>query len=292
MTKAFYIFSFLIIAHFSSFSQSSINDYKYIIVPTQYDFLKQKDQYEINSLTKFLFNKYGYTAYLQDEEFPEDLNNNRCLGLTTDVVKENAFLKTKLRIDLKDCNGNVVHSSKIGETREKEYSKAYNFALRDAFETFQYLGYAYQPNSAILSKASSQTSTSVSAKEQDEIARLKEEIKTLKEDKVETVEVEKPMVETKKTVESKKQELPKEVVVTKVETNELKSEVLYAQSLDNGFQVVDSTPKVVMILLPTGAKDVFSVKDKNAIVFKKENQWIYSENDGKNVNETIINIKF
>src|SRR5690606_25059413 len=103
------------------------------------DFLKEKDQYQINSITKFLFNKYGYTAFMQDEDLPEDLRNNKCLGLTVDVVKENALLKTKLRIDLRDCNGTVIQSSKIGETREKEYAKAYNYALRDAFETFQYM---------------------------------------------------------------------------------------------------------------------------------------------------------
>ncbi|MEZ4803814.1 MAG: hypothetical protein R2797_13655 [Gelidibacter sp.] len=291
MTKAFYIFSCLIVAHFNSFSQSSVNDYKYIIVPSQFEFLKERDQYQINSITKFLFNKYGYTAYMQDEELPEDLKNNKCLGLISDVVKDGGLFKTKLRIDLKDCNGNVIMSSQVGETREKEYAKAYNFALRDAFVTFQNMEYKYQPNETILSKAKP-TLANTSEKEKEEIARLKEEIKTLKEEKKEEVAVTQPMAEIKKIEETKVESMPKETMATKTETKVSKSEVLYAQSIENGFQVVDSTPKVIMILYPTGAKDVFTVKDKNAIVFKKGEQWIYSENDGKEVKETPINIKF
>ncbi|HLT32790.1 MAG TPA: hypothetical protein VKZ98_03285, partial [Aquaticitalea sp.] len=142
MIKVLYILSFFFIVAHNSFSQSAVNDYKYIIVPAQYEFLKEKDQYQINSLTKFLFNKYGYTAYLQDEELPQDLRNNGCLGLTANVIKESNLFKTKLRIDLNDCSGRVIASSQVGESREKEYAKAYNLALRDAFTTFQHLEYS------------------------------------------------------------------------------------------------------------------------------------------------------
>ena len=44
------------------YSQSNLNDYKYIIVPNKFDFLKEKDQYQLNSLAAFLFNKYGFLA--------------------------------------------------------------------------------------------------------------------------------------------------------------------------------------------------------------------------------------
>ncbi len=47
-----------------------------------------------------------------------------------------------------------------------------------------------------------------------------------------------------------------------------------------------------MILLKSSAKEVFIVKDKNATVFKKDGQWIYSENDEKTTTEKVLNIKF
>jgi hypothetical protein len=283
MAKALNIFLFLFVAHFNSFSQSSVNDYKYIIVPNQYEFLNEQDKYQINSLTKFLFNKYGYTAYMQDEEFPEDLSVNRCLGLMTDVIKENAFLKVKLRIDLKDCNGNVVHSSRIGETREKEYAKAYNFALRNAFITYQNMNYSYKPNENILSKAKQNIIVPVSDEDKDEIARLKDEIKSLKEEQVQNVEVKKPIVDIKiaETIKSE----------AKVEQSGLANGFLYAQPIENGFQIVDTTPKKVMILRNSGVKDVFTVEGKKAIVYKKGDMWMYSES-GNILEGEAINIKF
>lgn len=292
MTKAFFIFSFLILACLNAFSQSNINDYKYIIVPNQYDFLKENDRYQINSLTEFLFNKYGYQAYMQDEEFPQDLHNNRCLGLTADVINESNMFKTKLRIDLIDCNGIVVQSSKFGESREKVFAKAYNLALRDAFSTFQNMDYVYQPNEAILSKVKPQSTTAVAnAKEQEEIARLKGEIKALKEEKVESVEVVKPIAESKMVEKLNVESITKETTEIAVEIETISSGVLYAQPIENGFQIVDTTPKKVMVLKNSGVKDVFTVEGKKAIVYKKGDNWMYSES-GDILKGDIINIKF
>lgn len=291
MPRFYFFLSILLMSHFSSFSQDSVNDYKYIVVPNQYEFLNEPDQYQLNSLTAFLFNKYGYTAFLNNEKFPSDLRNNGCLALTVDVAKESNLLKTKLRIDLKDCSGTVIISSQMGESREKKYATAYNLALRDAFKTFQNLDYNYEPNAAVLAKSRDQKSADEIAKEQAEIVRLKEEIKTLKEEKVKSVEVKMPKepvtLEEPRIVKAKE-----EITLAEPDTPSLKNEVLYAQSIDNGFQLVDSTPKVIMIIYPTGAADVFTVKGKNAIVFKKDNQWFYSENDGVKVNESPLNIKF
>jgi uncharacterized protein (UPF0335 family) len=291
MNKAFYIFSFLFISHFNIISQNSVNDYKYIIVPDQFEFLKEKDQYNINSLTKFLFNKYGYQAYMQGEDLPEDLRNDRCLGLMANVVKDAGFLKTKLRIDLKDCNGKLVQSSQIGETRVKEYDKAYNLALRDAFVTFQNLNYVYKPNDKLVSKTVPVT-TNVANQEKEEIARLKEEIKTLKEDKIEVVELEKPIQVDKKQVPKVIEIQPEEKIAVALKNVENTTAVLYAQPIENGFQIVDMTPKKVMILYYSGVKDVFIVNGKDAIVYKKGNTWMYAENDGSNLKELVLNIKF
>lgn len=281
MTKTLCILSVIFVVSFSSFSQNNINDYKYIVIPSQFEFLKEKDQYQVNSLAKFLFNKYGYSAYMQDEDLPQDLNNNRCLGLLADVVKDGGVFKTKLRIDLKDCNGKVVMSSRVGETREKEYAKAYNLALRDAFETFQNMNYEYEPNEAIISKSAVKVVAVEDKKQQQEIDKLKEEIKSLKEERQDA-----PMTENVKIVQ------PKEVVLTpKVEESLTSADVLYAQPKENGYQLVDSTPKVVMVLVKTGVKDVFSVKDSDAIVYKKDDVWMYSE-DGSILKGKAINIKF
>jgi hypothetical protein len=68
--------------------------------------------------------------------------------------------------------------------------------------------------------------------------------------------------------------------------------LLYAQPVENGFQVVDTSPKIVMILLETAKSNVFIVKGQNAIVYKEEGSWYLSKNDGTKVSIEALNIKF
>ena len=48
-----FLFCLFFTASLLSFSQTSINDFKYVSVPESYSFLKSKDQYQLNSLTIF-----------------------------------------------------------------------------------------------------------------------------------------------------------------------------------------------------------------------------------------------
>jgi len=129
----------------ASFAQKSINNYKYVIVPSKFDFVKEKDKYQTSSLTKFLFNKYGFTAFFDDEELPKEIANNRCLALTGTVKDESSMFTTKSVIELTDCYNKVVFTSKEGRSKEKEYKKAYQEAIRNAFKSIEALKYTYVP---------------------------------------------------------------------------------------------------------------------------------------------------
>ncbi|MCB0382953.1 MAG: hypothetical protein KDD05_06550 [Psychroserpens sp.] len=279
----------------SGFSQDeavnveAVNNYKYIIVPLKYEFLSDADQYQINSLTKFLFNKYGYTAFLENDPFPDDLRRNRCLALTADVEKDRGgFLVNKLKINMLDCNGQVVASSKVGKSREKEYKISYNLALRNAFETFQFYDYSYKPDPNSIAISSNENDVSVeenvevTKSAQAEIERLKQEVAALKEEKKIEKTVVVPVPE--KPAKAQKTEQPEAL-------NE-DANVLFAQPINHGFQVVDATTKVVMILLETPKADTYIVKDQNAIVYKEDGFWYISKNDGILTSLEILNIKF
>ena len=286
MKNAILVFSLILGCLTFSNAQSSLNDYKYIIVPNKYDFLNEADKYQLNSLTKFLFNKKGFTSLLENENYPQDLVNNLCLSLKVDVEKLNSLLKTKLVIVLKNCKNNIVFTSEIGETREKEYRKAYNLALRDAFKSIETINYSYKPSKNIASQVSKP-----SAESNQEIEKLKEEIKSLKEKESSKVEVATKIENEKVEIEGKVEEI--ETVAPKQEFKTVKvSNVLYAQEIDNGFQVVDSTPKVVMILLSTPKQDAFIVKGRDAIVYKEDGFWYLSENNGGTTTTNTLNIKF
>ena len=52
MKKSFLVMLLLLISH--SYAQS-VNDYSAVIIPIKYDFLRQENQYRLNTLTKFNF---------------------------------------------------------------------------------------------------------------------------------------------------------------------------------------------------------------------------------------------
>ena len=139
MKKSFLVMLLLLISH--SYAQS-VNDYSAVIIPIKYDFLRQENQYRLNTLTKFNFTKAGFVAFYTKETIPEEYNN-RCSLLRADVEKENGFLITKLYIVLKDCNDKVIFKSEVGKSNEKDYQVAYTEALNEAFQSVYKLQYKY-----------------------------------------------------------------------------------------------------------------------------------------------------
>jgi len=129
------IILFFLIISIKVYPQKSINEYTYVVVPDKFEFLKEKDKYQLNSLTEFLFNKYGFNAYL-GSEVPK---LNICDGLYADVLNDWALMTTRVLVVLRDCNGNEIFRSKEGVSREKASKVAYQLSLREAFESIQQL---------------------------------------------------------------------------------------------------------------------------------------------------------
>ncbi|WP_309612715.1 hypothetical protein [Flavobacterium sp.] len=136
---------FILISSYA-FSQS-INDYQYVIVPVKFDFLKKDDQYRLNTLTKLLLQKYGFKAYLNNEEIP--LNLERCNFLYANVIENSGMFSTKVKVVLKDCKENVVFETQLGESREKDYASAYNESLRKAGKSFDELSYQFSGKNGV-----------------------------------------------------------------------------------------------------------------------------------------------
>ena len=271
----------------SIFSQSNLNNYKYVIVPKKFDFLKEENQFRLNGLAKFLFEKYGFESIMEGEGYPEDMVANRCLALKSDVIKDSGLFKTKLNIVLKDCNDRVVYTSQVGESREKEFAKAYNDAMRNAFESFESVNYSYSPDTSVVA-----TTTSVEPKAETkavtkEIEALKAEIQSLKEEKqAKPTEIKQDVPEVvavKKPVVTKKQ-------VTEVQ--EVSKSMLYAQAIENGFQLVDSSPKVIYKIVETGVNNVFLVEGISAIIYKEGNEWVIEQLAGSTPIKETLDIKF
>lgn len=117
-------------------SQKTLSDYSFVIVPEKFDFVNEKDKYQLNSLTKFLFNKHGFNAYF-DSDRP---NMKRCDGLYAEVIGKPAIIRTKVTVVLRDCYGDEVYRSEVGKSKLKAYNKTYTAALRQAFLSIGDLG--------------------------------------------------------------------------------------------------------------------------------------------------------
>lgn len=252
-------------------SQTKVNDYKYVLVPNKFDFLKEANQYQLNDLSKFLFEKYGFTTIKEDESMPEDAINNGCLVLKSDVLKEKSLFKTKLVIQLKNCRNEIVYNTAPGESREKDYKTAYNLALRAAFEHIKALNYEYNANASVITNSKRNT---------NEIEKLKKEIKTLKKE-----------TNTNQVVKTKEEIAPlKEATEVVIET---KSESAYhAEAIDNGFILKNNTTNSKFIIFYSSLKDVFIVKGKEAILYKENNTWRYSEANESAITARVLDIKF
>ena len=142
--KKLLIFTFVFIGFLSSTFGQDLNSYKYVLVPSSFEFLKEPNQYQLNELTKFLFKKNGFEAYMEDEELPMELNQNRCKALIANVKNNSGLFSTKLVVVLKDCKNNQLFISEEGSSREKDYKTAYQEALRNAFESVSALNYKYE----------------------------------------------------------------------------------------------------------------------------------------------------
>jgi hypothetical protein len=251
-----------------SFAQvEKINNYKYIIVPEKFDFLKEANKYNLNTLTKSMFEKAGFTVFMSNEQLPADLALNRCRALYGDLESDSGMLRTKLKIQIKDCFGTILYASEEGSSREKDYQKGYYEALRKAAASFYQLGYAYvgdEASNAYLQQGQPVASASPAVPAAPVVSATSAPV------------------------------VPAAPALSAATPGATPYNQLFAQPIANGYQLVDTTPKVVLKMYKTSQPDSYTaISDtKNGVVFKKGNDWFfeYYQND-KLVSEKL-NIKF
>jgi len=133
----------LLFTALSGYAQNTINNYKYVLVPEQYSFLKEVNQYGLNNLTKNLLEEKGFTVYFDNKDLPAEIANNKCKAMNADLTEKKGLFTTTLTLVLKDCQGNVVFKSKEGKSREKDFHASYNEALENAFVSLNELPYTF-----------------------------------------------------------------------------------------------------------------------------------------------------
>jgi hypothetical protein len=311
-----YVLVLFLLLSLSGYSQNTINNYKYVVVPEKFTFLKQNDQYSLNSLTKGLLAYKGFTAYFDNTELPSEVANNRCHVLNADLLEKSGMFTTSITLLLKDCQGNIVFKSKEGKSREKDYKVAYNMALRDAYTSLDQVPYAYigpanEPAQPVITTTASTasekptvTASPVPVKSTDAVSNQPTQpvISTTTSTASEkptiaaTHEPVQPIITTTVSAASVKSTQAVSTVPVKLPetvTNQAAG-TLYAQVIVNGYQLIDTTPKVVLTLLKTSAENYFIASNAtaNGIVLKKNEDWFFEYyKAGKLISEKLL-IKF
>jgi hypothetical protein len=263
-------------------AQTSINDYKYVTVPTTFDFFTKPDQYRLNTLTKVLLEKYGLIALMEDEMLPDEAISNNCLVLKADVLSDTGAFWSKLKVQLKNCKNQIVFITETGQSREKNNQVSYTLALRQAFRSFDSITYQYKENPLILAYAKVD-----SQKSDTEIKKLKEEIKTLKEEKKQAV------ISTLKEENAITEVIEEETVSQMgVKEDNVAVHILKAQETLSGFQLVDNTSKVVYTMYKTSMPNVYLVEGENAIIYQQDANWVLEYYENEELQMKALNLKF
>jgi hypothetical protein len=239
-------------------SQSNINNYQFALVDENFDFLKKKDQYQTSSLTKFLLNKYGVKSFFSSDPLPEELLRNNCDAMYVSVKNNSGMFTTKVSIEFKDCLGKVIYKSKEGRSRKKEYKEAYHEAIRNAFLDDVIKNYSYKKNPNLVLKNKS----IVNNQKRKELTPV-------------------PKLKTKK-----------EKVPTVINNTGNSIQVLYAQQNSNGFQLVDTSPKIVFKMLKTSKNELYILVNKDGIVYPNGKNWTIEYYENNKLIKKNYQIKF
>ena len=286
---------------FSGISQSVLDEYKYVIVPKRFENFKNANEYQTSTLVKYLFTGKGFNA-TYDDDLPMDLRMNRCLGLMVQLKDDSNMFTTKTIIVLKDCNGKEVFRTLQGVSKKKEYKEAYSEAIKEAMRSFNGINYAYN------GRTESQDSITVSFKNdikkvdektedgQTKVSAEKERTKINPNPAVTQVATETTQYYKDNTpVDSEFKKVGGEEAALKNNVEEpTMSDVWYAQATENGYQLVDSSPKIRMNLLKSSLDSVFMARTdtNNGMVYKKEGVWIFEFYENDKLVQQQLNIKF
>ncbi len=242
-------------------AQNKISSYEYAIVADRFQFLKQTDQHKTSSLTKFLLDKIGLKTFFASDPQAISLMKDRCQFLFVDAQSDSGFFMTKIKLEFKDCTGRVVYTTTEGKSRKKAYGKAYHEAIRNALKdpVIQAYQFVKQKNEPI------------------------KEVTTILVAKPSAVTVSDQMPDQKANIA---------VQEASTQTARMDENLLYAQTITNGFQLVNKMPKLVFTILETSTPNLYVIQDYNGVLYLKGTVWVAEYyKDGERM-EQELQIKF
>lgn len=315
------VIAIVVVLSFMNEIQGQLNEYKYIVVPKRLDGFSKDNQYKTSTLVKHLFTQKGFNVVYEDN-LPTDLNANKCLGLFVNLLDESSLFSTKTALILKDCNGTEVFTTMQGKSKSKEYEPAYSEAINKAFSSFDGIVYNYQPkqeeakNESLTVSFKNDVKKLEAPNERGKSALVEEEFTSERQyykdnrpvdsdfRNAETAEGNRTMVEQTATREAQRFESielkPSEMKIAKSPSEKTTTMfsgtpvTLYAQELPDGYQLVDSTPKIQMKLFKSSMPNVYIAESGsiNGLVYAEGGKWFFEYYNANKLVTELLNIKF
>ena len=118
--KNFSIFVLFLLSIYSFAQQNKV-----IIISNKYEFQKEKNTYNINTMLKAILVSNNYQVFFEDEVLPVEIAQNRCKALAGVLVDNSNMFLTKMKFQIKDCQNNLLFETAEVKTREKDIQNAY-----------------------------------------------------------------------------------------------------------------------------------------------------------------------
>lgn len=108
----------------------TVSDYKYIVIPAEFNDFKDNKAYGLSNLLEKSLKAKKYTVLSSTKnDWPSDALMNPCSILNTDLLNDKSMFRNKLILQFKDCSNKVIFTEK-GNSMIKEFEPGFQDALK------------------------------------------------------------------------------------------------------------------------------------------------------------------
>lgn len=132
---------------FISLEAQEVKDYNYIIIPENFTGFENNKYQLKNRLNHFLKKKKYTIVSFNQLNWPEELKNDPCLGLTVDIKKVKSLTTNKIELEFLTCSKQLV-SSIEATSKIKDFEPGFQEAVELAVQKLPISDPTVKPNIA------------------------------------------------------------------------------------------------------------------------------------------------
>ncbi|MCV6628807.1 MAG: hypothetical protein OIF50_02995 [Flavobacteriaceae bacterium] len=257
------IFTILIACIFAGIShgQDVLNKYEYVVIPKKFSCFKTPNKYGSSTMISHLLRKQQFqTAY--DDAIPPKAQSDRCTILWADLMDHSGVFKTKVQIQFKDCNNQIVYTTEIGSSKIKKYDKAYKEAIQKSMASLQFFNHQYTP--------SKKKKQSIRIDYTEDVKEVKEDVSVSPEAPIAPPTAKKPVSTIK---DSDIVPLPLQLTAIAIGNSK--------------YKVMDGNNKQRFLLQKGMMDDLYTVLSEDnkptGVVYKQQNKWYMKAQTGSDI---------